>query len=32
MSYKSSVLIKKNKREKLSDIFLIILLSYKEEL
>lgn len=32
MSYKSSVLIKKNKHEKLSDIFLIIFLSYKEEL
>ncbi len=32
MSYKSSVLIKENKREKLSDIFLIIFLSYKEEL
>ena len=32
MSYKSSVLIKKNKREKLSDIFLIIFLSYKEKL
>ncbi len=32
MSYKSSALIKKNKREKLSDIFLIIFLSYKEEL
>ncbi len=32
MSYKSSVLIKENKREKLSDIFLIIFLSYKEKL